>query len=80
MDFRPSQEHEIFRHAVARFARQELARYVQPMETDDRFPVEVFRSLGEMGFLGTHFPEEYGGAVSPGSAPYTWRGISTGSP
>ena len=62
MDFRPTQEHEMFRDAVARFAREELTKYVKPMEETDRFPVEVFRSLGEMGFLGAHFPEEYGGA------------------
>ncbi len=62
MDFRPSQEHEMFRQAVARFAREELAKQVKPMEATDRFPVEVFRSLGQMGFLGAHFPEEFGGA------------------
>jgi len=62
MDFRPSQEHEMFRQAVARFAREELARHVKPMEATDTFPVEIFRGLGEMGFLGAHFPEEYGGA------------------
>ncbi len=62
MDFRPTQEHEIFREAVARFAQEELGKYVKPMEQTDKFPLEVFRSLGEMGFLGAHFPEEYGGA------------------
>jgi len=62
MDFRPSQEHVMFREAVARFAQEELSKYVKPMEETDKFPLEVFRSLGEMGFLGAHFPEEYGGA------------------
>ena len=62
MDFRPSQEHEMFRQAVARFAQEELAKHVKPMEATDKFPVEVLRGLGEMGFLGAHFPEEYGGA------------------
>jgi len=27
------------------------------------FPSEVFRKLGELGFLGVLFPEEYGGAA-----------------
>jgi alkylation response protein AidB-like acyl-CoA dehydrogenase len=62
MDFRPKQEHEMFRGAVARFARAELAKHVRTMEETDRFPVEIFRKLGEMGFLGAQFPEEYGGA------------------
>jgi alkylation response protein AidB-like acyl-CoA dehydrogenase len=52
----------MFREAVARFAQEELSKYVKPMEETDKFPLEVFRSLGEMGFLGAHFPEEYGGA------------------
>src|SRR3990172_6380650 len=62
MDFRPSQEHVMFREAVARFAQEELSKYVKPMEETDTFPLEVFRSLGQMGFLGAHFPEESGGA------------------
>src|SRR3972149_2583078 len=62
MDFRPSQEHVMFREAVARFAQEELTRHVKPMEATDKFPVEVFPSLGQMGFLGAHFPEELGGA------------------
>ncbi|MBI4841449.1 MAG: acyl-CoA dehydrogenase family protein [candidate division NC10 bacterium] len=52
----------MFREAVARFAQEELARHVKPMEATDKFPVEVFPSLGQMGFLGAHFPEEHGGA------------------
>ncbi|HSD51369.1 MAG TPA: acyl-CoA dehydrogenase family protein [Candidatus Methylomirabilis sp.] len=62
MDFRPNPEHVMFREAVARFAQEELSKYVKPMEETDKFPLEVFRSLGQMGFLGAHFPEEYGGA------------------
>jgi alkylation response protein AidB-like acyl-CoA dehydrogenase len=35
------------------------------MEWDEAqlFPKELFRRLGELGFLGTLFPEEYGGAA-----------------
>jgi alkylation response protein AidB-like acyl-CoA dehydrogenase len=62
MDFRPSQEHVMFREAVSRFAQEEQSKYVKPMEETDKFPLEVFRALGQMGFLGAHFPEENGGA------------------
>ncbi|MGE5849029.1 MAG: acyl-CoA dehydrogenase family protein [Candidatus Methylomirabilota bacterium] len=62
MDFRPSQEHVMFREAVSRFAQEGLSKYVKSMEETDKFPLEVFRSLGQMGFLGAHFPEEHGGA------------------
>ncbi len=62
MDFRPKPEHEMFRAEAARFARAEVAKHVKTMEESDRFPLEIFRKLGEMGFLGAPFPEEYGGA------------------
>ena len=39
MDLRPSQEHEMFRTAVARFAREKLVQHVKTMEETDKFPV-----------------------------------------
>jgi alkylation response protein AidB-like acyl-CoA dehydrogenase len=62
MDFALAEQQQMFREAVARFAEGELAKHVKSMEETDTFPLEVFRSLGQMGFLGAHFPEEYGGS------------------
>jgi len=62
MDFSFTVEQRMFREAVARFAREELERYVPQMEETDRFPVDVFKKLGDLGYMGIHFPPEYGGS------------------
>lgn len=55
------QEHEIFIQSVRRFIAQELDPYVDQWEKEGYYPDEVFRKLGEQGFLGILIPEEYGG-------------------
>ena len=62
MDYRFTAEPRMFREAVARFAREQLERYVPQMEETDRFPVDVFKKLGDLGYMGIHFPPEYGGS------------------
>jgi alkylation response protein AidB-like acyl-CoA dehydrogenase len=46
-------------------AREQLAPRVAAAEEDAAFPREVFRTLGELGFLGMPYPEEAGGAGQP---------------
>lgn len=62
MDFGLTPEQQMFQEAVARFAQEKLESYVAAMEATDRFPVEVFKELGNLGYLGVHFPAEYGGS------------------
>ena len=54
------------REAILRSLRDFCAAEIRPhvMEWDERqeFPREVFRKLGDLGFLGCLFPEELGGA------------------
>jgi hypothetical protein len=54
------------RAAILATLREFCAAEIRPhvMEWDERqeFPREVFRKLGELGFLGVLFPEELGGA------------------
>ncbi len=48
--------------ALAReFAQKEIAPYAAQWDRDSEFPVEVFRKLRELGFLGLRIPEEYEG-------------------
>jgi alkylation response protein AidB-like acyl-CoA dehydrogenase len=46
-------------------AREQLAPRAAAAEEDAAFPREVFRTLGELGFLGMPYPEEVGGAGQP---------------
>jgi alkylation response protein AidB-like acyl-CoA dehydrogenase len=46
-------------------AREQLARRAAGAEEDAAFPRDVFRTLGELGFLGMPYPEEVGGAGQP---------------
>lgn len=62
MDFSLTPEQQMFQEAIARFAQEKLETHVKEMEATDRFPVQVFKELGDLGYLGIHFPSEYGGS------------------
>jgi alkylation response protein AidB-like acyl-CoA dehydrogenase len=55
-------EHEELRRSVARFVDTELRPHVDDWEHLGSFPDSVFRRAGELGFLGLHYPEQWGGA------------------
>ena len=56
-----SPEHDELRMSIRAFVENELAPHAQEWEEAGDFPDEVFRRLGELGFLGLSYPEEYGG-------------------
>jgi len=62
MEFSFTQEQLMFKDVVLRFARKEIAPRVAEHDLDSRFDFQSFRKLGELGLLGLHFPEEYGGS------------------
>jgi alkylation response protein AidB-like acyl-CoA dehydrogenase len=53
-------EHEQLRESVRTFAQRELAPHAEEWE-ETTFPDWVFKRMGELGFLGLSYPEEYGG-------------------
>jgi len=55
-------DHDTFRAAVRRFLEQEVAPHATQWEAERRIPREIFRRMGELGFLGILFPPEVGGA------------------
>ena len=59
-DFTPDQVS--LRRAVREFAEAEIAPYVMEWDEEQTFPAEVIRKLGKLGYLGSIFPEELGGA------------------
>jgi len=57
-----SAEHEEMRLVLRKFIEKELAPHADEWEAAEGFPNEVFRRMGELGFLGLWYPEEYGGS------------------
>jgi alkylation response protein AidB-like acyl-CoA dehydrogenase len=53
-------EHDQLRDSIRRFAEKELAPHADEWE-ETTFPDWVFKRMGELGFLGLSYPEEYGG-------------------
>src|SRR5881409_4077747 len=53
-------EHEALRESIRNFATKELAPHAEEWE-ETTFPNWVFERMGELGFLGLHYPEQYGG-------------------
>ncbi|HZC33004.1 MAG TPA: acyl-CoA dehydrogenase family protein [Candidatus Bathyarchaeia archaeon] len=62
MDLDLSPEHTLLRTTVRAFMENEVAGAIEEHEREHRFPAEIVRRLGEMGWLGIPVPEEDGGA------------------
>ncbi|MEW6553933.1 MAG: acyl-CoA dehydrogenase family protein [Actinomycetota bacterium] len=56
-----NQEHDMLRQSVREYVDRELVPYADAWEEEGFFPDSVFKRMGELGYLGLHFPEEYGG-------------------
>ena len=54
-------EHQELRASIRSFVESELAPHAAQWEAERDFPDWVFRRMGELGFLGLAYPEEYGG-------------------
>ena len=55
-----TEEHDQLRESIRAFVTKELAPHAEEWE-ETTFPDSVFRRMGELGFLGLSYPEEYGG-------------------
>jgi alkylation response protein AidB-like acyl-CoA dehydrogenase len=62
MDLDLSSEHQLLRSTIRDFMAKEVAPVIDQHEREHRFPVEIVRRLGEMGWLGIPIPEDEGGA------------------
>jgi alkylation response protein AidB-like acyl-CoA dehydrogenase len=54
-------EHRAIRKTIREFVLKELAPHAEEWEEAGEFPRWVFERMGELGFLGLQYPEEYGG-------------------
>ncbi len=62
MDFKLSEHQKEIQKLARDFAGKEIAPFVMKFDESQEFPMEIAKKLGDMGFLGIIFPEEYGGA------------------
>jgi alkylation response protein AidB-like acyl-CoA dehydrogenase len=61
----PSAEGEEIVALARDVAQRELRPRAADVDAEGTFPRDVFRTLGELGFLGMPYPEEVGGAGQP---------------
>jgi short-chain 2-methylacyl-CoA dehydrogenase len=52
----------LLRETVRDFAEQEVAPVAEELDREKRFPADIVRRMGELGWMGIPFPEEVGGA------------------
>ena len=57
-----TEEHEMFRQSLRTFLEKEVRPYLDEWEEAGRIPREVWRKMGDLGFLGLSYPEKYGGS------------------
>ncbi|MDR2273998.1 MAG: acyl-CoA dehydrogenase family protein [Sphingobacterium sp.] len=56
------QQMDMIRQSARDFAQHHIKPYVMEWDEAQLFPVEIFKKLGEHGFMGVIVPEEYGGS------------------
>ncbi|MFT5952773.1 MAG: alkylation response protein AidB-like acyl-CoA dehydrogenase [Bacteroidia bacterium] len=62
MNFSHSESQIMVRQAAKDFAEKYIRPHVMEWDESQHFPIEVFRKMGEQGFMGILVPEEYGGS------------------
>jgi alkylation response protein AidB-like acyl-CoA dehydrogenase len=64
MDFGLSDDHQLLRETVRNFAEKEIAPVAEELDRTKSFPYEIIEQIGELGWMGIAFPEQYGGGGS----------------
>ncbi len=56
-----NEEHEMFRSSLRDFLNKEVVPYVDKWEEEGKIEKSIWTKLGDMGYLGLSYPEEFGG-------------------
>lgn len=61
MDFKLTKEQELIQKAAREFAQSVIWPIAAQIEEENKVPMEIFHEMGDLGFMGIPFDEEYGG-------------------
>ncbi len=64
MKFELTEEQRMVKEALRRFVEKEVAPLVEEAEAHGKFPLQLFRRMGELGYLCVRYPLEIGGGGS----------------
>ena len=62
MDFQLSEKRLALQQAIREFAENELAPGVIERDEASEYPLELYKKLGKMGYVGLPYEEKYGGS------------------
>ena len=62
MDFSYNETQSMIAQSIRDFAEQHIRPFIMEWDEAQIFPVDLFKKLGEMGFMGVLVPEELGGS------------------
>lgn len=54
-------EHQIFRETIRAFIHKEIIPHIDQWEQQGEIDRSIWKKMGDMGFMGLNYPEEYGG-------------------
>ena len=77
MNFHFTEEEQDILNTLQDFCEKEVGPVAAEIDEEEKFPENARNQLGEMGFLGIYFPEEYGGA---GMTPWTIKSMEFSRP
>ncbi|MGM7702030.1 acyl-CoA dehydrogenase family protein [Pseudalkalibacillus sp. Hm43] len=61
MNFDLTDEQKMIWKMIREFAEEEVAPGAEQRDKEKRFPIEIYKKLGDLGLMGLPFSEEYGG-------------------
>ncbi len=62
MDYAFTREQERIRSAIREFLRKECPKeYIRRIDEEKEYPMDLYKKMAELGWLGLSIPEEYGG-------------------
>lgn len=62
MEFSFDEDQRAFREHIRRWVDERLVPRAEELDESGEFARDLFKELGDLGYLGTKYPEEYGGA------------------